>query len=161
MNEWNLQSRKSYLMKSQYDDLSQSLLVRLSTYRPREKRNPLEDFITEAFAWILNNDQKFAEYFVQKLDLISTFNVSDYYFETQVSFIYEDEETEEKNIFRPDMVLKSGTKDQIIFEHKTWSHLHEKQLDNYRLSSSAQHLVLITASNYQHTQKSDNLLIWC
>ena len=60
MNEWNLQSRKSYLMKSQYDDLSQSLLVRLSTYRPREKRNPLEDFITEAFAWILNNDQKFA-----------------------------------------------------------------------------------------------------
>ena len=58
------------------------------------------------------------------------------------------------------MVLKSGTKDQIIFEHKTWSHLHEKQLDNYRLSSSAQHLVLITASNYQHTQKADNSLIW-
>jgi hypothetical protein len=37
-----------------------SLLTNLSHQRPSEGRNPLENFITEAFAWILQSDPAFA-----------------------------------------------------------------------------------------------------
>ena len=42
------------------------LLESLRKYRPREGKDPLENFITEAFAWILNNYSDFAEFFINK-----------------------------------------------------------------------------------------------
>src|SRR5690554_7328012 len=41
------------------------LLVRLSSYRPREGRNSLEDFVTEAFAWLLQTNDDFQSAFLQ------------------------------------------------------------------------------------------------
>ena len=36
----------------------ESLLVNLRKYRPRENTDPLENFITEAFAWLLRSNRE-------------------------------------------------------------------------------------------------------
>jgi len=41
------------------------LLESLRTYRSGEEKFPLENFLTEAFAWISNNHSDFSEFFLE------------------------------------------------------------------------------------------------
>jgi|GEM_PF-2664883 hypothetical protein len=46
------------------DNPNINLLVNLRKYRRRDSRDSLEDFIIEAFAWLLNNEEGYVEYFL-------------------------------------------------------------------------------------------------
>ncbi|NOI15847.1 PD-(D/E)XK nuclease family protein [Vibrio hepatarius] len=141
----------------------ESLLVNVSKYASSHQTSPIENFITEAFAWLLRNDSAvrdaMATFVHMKgkeqglhLPLIDNSN----YLDTQVNFGGK----------YPDMLWYS--EDQtfcIVFEHKVWSELHEGQLDNYRKYAEeklgkAYVLVLITAHTGQHRQNPDLALCW-
>lgn len=47
--------------------MDDSLLVRLRSYRPREGRDSLEDFVTEAFCWLLRQSEEFSKYFLKEI----------------------------------------------------------------------------------------------
>lgn len=136
--------------------MEHNLLTSLRKYRPREGKDPLENFITEAFAWILKNDPDFSFYFINKISdklKLEKVNNEVLCWETQVNF---------NGVF-PDMICKCGTT-TFIFEHKAWGNLHENQLDNYRnyakLKFEHHHLILITANSSQHCQNPDLALCW-
>lgn len=135
----------------------ESLLVNLRKYRPRENTDPLENFVTEAFAWLLKSS---VEVSGSVLKLINTklkipLNIPDHnvVISTQENF---------GGKF-PDMVMRWGDV-VVVFEHKVWAELHENQLDNYRNyikdNSVDYRLVLITASTRQHAQKPDAAFCW-
>jgi len=134
------------------------LLESLRKYRPREGKDPLENFVTEAFAWILNNYSDFAEFFINEITAKPNMQLKEMdgkncEWLTQYNF---------DGVF-PDMVCLSNSH-AIVFEHKAWSHLHKDQLKNYRNYAAKNFVeskvVLITASSYQHSQNPDLALCW-
>lgn len=134
-----------------------SLLVNLRKYRPRENTDPLENFVTEAFAWLLrSSDEVMKEVWVlmnEHLSVPVPSPTSEVTISTQENF---------NNKF-PDMVFSwSGW--LLVFEHKTWSELHTNQLSNYRSYAadmgSDYRIVLITAKKSQHRQSPDAALCW-
>lgn len=134
------------------------LLESLRKYRPREKSNPLENFITEAFAWVLRNNSSFSEHILEKIMNEPSMNLPSLdravcEWETQENF---------DGVF-PDMVCMSNNY-AIVFEHKVWSELHNNQLENYRRyadkSFTDSKVVLIAATKYQHSQDPDLALCW-
>ncbi|RKF22274.1 hypothetical protein DBZ36_01100 [Alginatibacterium sediminis] len=143
--------------------MSNSLLVNISKYASSHQTSPIENFITEAFAWLLRNDEQVRE----ALCIILQSKGSDQglsfeqlaesdSLDTQVNF----------NGKYPDMLWYSKD-DQfcVIFEHKVWSELHHKQLHNYR-AYAEEHLnkrhaiVLISAHVGQHRQNPNIALCW-
>lgn len=132
------------------------LLESLRKYCPREGKDPLENFITEAFAWILNNHGDFSEFFLDdissKVQMLGMEGKNCEWI-TQYNF---------DGVF-PDMVCLSNNK-AIVFENKAWSPLHEKQLKNYKDYATKifenSKVVLITATKYQHAQEPDLALCW-
>ncbi|MGI2227361.1 PD-(D/E)XK nuclease family protein [Shewanella sp. AC91-MNA-CIBAN-0169] len=140
-----------------------SLLVNISKYAASHKTSPIENFVTEAFAWLLKNDESVRQSInhllqqkaVQKGLVIDSMAESEY-IDTQVNF----------NGKFPDMLWESIDRDFcVIFEHKIWSELHHKQLSNYRdfaeKSLNKRFLiVLITAHVGQHRQQPDIALCW-
>ena len=138
-----------------------NLLSSLRKYRPRENQDPLENFITEAFAWLLKNNKGFSDYFLRKilirLPTYSGLDVQvslDCTWATQMNF---------GGIF-PDMVAEFNDGTLLVFEHKIWAQLHPGQLDGYKQFSSSNysgsHLILITANESQHLQDPDLALCW-
>ncbi|MDF0534691.1 hypothetical protein PY479_10450 [Shewanella sp. A32] len=142
--------------------MSGSLLVNVSKYAASDKSAPIENFITEAFAWLLRNDsevlqsvyalirQKASEQTALWGDALESVQIS-----TQVNF---------NGVF-PDMVWDVSGRDwKLVFEHKVWSELHDKQLENYRNFANNHYsqyaLVLITARRTQHRQNPDVALCW-
>lgn len=136
------------------------LLESLRKYSPRERKDPLENFITEAFSWILNNYCDFSDFFLDQLkerglqsDGMTGKNCE---WKTQ----------EKTHDVKPDMVCVSTTNENmIIFEHKTWSGLSENQLQKYRdafsrITDGEVEVVLITATRNQHEQGPDVALCW-
>ncbi len=132
------------------------LLESLRKYRPRQSKDPLENFITEAFGWILSNHKNFSAFFLEEISSrlqVKGLDYSNCEWNTQYNFdgVY------------PDMVCISNDI-AIIFENKTWSDLHKDQIKNYR-DYAAKHfkenkVVLITATKYQHAQEYDLALCW-
>lgn len=135
--------------------MENNLLTALRKYRPTEGRDPLENFITEAFAWILKNYYDFSLFYLRKLSEILNCEIDNPnpYWQTQVNF----------NGFFPDLVCKVGSK-AFVFEHKAWKKLHTNQLDNYRNYAKANFesykLILITGDTSQHDQDPDLALCW-
>lgn len=138
------------------------LLVNLSRYAPSEKSAPIENFITEAFAWLLRHDSEVQHCVLELIkskrtdhDVISFELENELQISTQVNF----------NGLYPDMQLTSKAHGwTLVFEHKVWSELHHNQLDGYR-DYAKQHfsrfaLVLITARSSQHQQRPDIALCW-
>ncbi len=129
------------------------LLESLKQYRPREGKDPLENFITEAFAWILRENPAFSAFFLKKLDLGIEIESTNCEWITQYNF----------NGIYPDMVCFSNN-NAIVFEHKAWGELHDNQIENYRTyairSFEKYKMVLITASKFQHKQSPDLALCW-
>ena len=135
--------------------MKNDLLVSLRKYHPREGKDPLENFITEAFAWILKNFDEFSIFFIQKFfeNIDFDINNQNMNWSTQANFggVY------------PDMLLEmEGI--ALVFENKAWSDLHAGQLDSYRNYAKENYkksyLVLITASSNQHSQNPDYAFCW-
>jgi len=135
--------------------MNNDLLVSLRKYNTTAKKNPVENFITESFAWMLNNNKDFSitflNYLSNKLDIKENFETHSW--KTQVNF----------NGFFPDLVCSYDNK-AFIFEIKAYSPLHDRQLENYREYAcnefSDYKLILITANNTQHSQDPDLALCW-
>ncbi|MGB3311513.1 MAG: hypothetical protein WA939_15160 [Nodosilinea sp.] len=138
-----------------------NLLTSLRKYRPRENQDPLENFVTEAFAWLLKNNKNFSDFFLKKilmrLPTYSGLNLQadfDCKWATQRNF---------GGIF-PDMVAELSDGTLLVFEHKVWAQLHPGQLASYKQFSNANYsksyLILITASESQHIQQPDLALCW-
>lgn len=136
-----------------------SLLTALRNYRPRENHDPLENFITEAFAWLLINHPKFGRFYLGRIlsllglgELPTGHSIK---WETQVNLggVY------------PDLVGEVGAH-AYLFEHKAWSPLHASQLDNYRAGAVQKygkanyHLILITGGISQIDQNPNLGLCW-
>lgn len=131
-----------------------NLLLSLSTYHPREGHTPLENFITEAFAWLLRSNKIFTVNFFKELCKESSLTKkSEIEIETQLFW----------DGYYPDMVI-SIDESVWIFEHKTYSNLSNNQLDKYRASGKIRFksikIILITAFKSQHKQNSDVALTW-
>lgn len=135
----------------------QNLLIQLRKYRRRENSDPLENFLTEAFAWLLNSSpvvcNAVLELINQNLELPVDSPLEAVEVSTQENF----------NGFFPDMVMSwSGC--SLVFEHKVHAQLHSAQLDNYRQHMSGvgvdYRIVLITARRHQHEQMPDAALCW-
>ena len=63
-----------------------NLLLALSKYHPREGHTPLENFITETFAWLLRNNPAFTvEFFKELCEELSLSEESKIKIETQLS----------------------------------------------------------------------------
>ncbi|MCF8231820.1 MAG: PD-(D/E)XK nuclease family protein [Bacteroidales bacterium] len=137
--------------------MKKDLFNSLRKYPITESRNPIENFLTEAFAWLLSSYPAFSEYFLNvfiKDKLTNNIKISNSgYWSTQKSF----------NQYYPDMVYEYN-RNALIFEHKVWSNLHESQLENYRNYASKNYdnydIILITATKIQHDQKPDLALCW-
>lgn len=131
------------------------LFEALRKYSPREGKDPLENFITEGFAWLLNKYSKFGEFFLRRLEKKLQLDVNKYdcKWSTQVNFDGK----------LPDMVYRWENK-VIVFEHKTWNRLDEDQIKNYRdyaeCNFDESRIVLITATKQQHEQDPDLALCW-
>ena len=143
--------------------MKENLLVTLSQYPPTQKKMPLENFLTEAFAWILKNNPEFSVFFIEKitrkLNLTPELNIEQYEWSTQVDF----------NGKHPDMLCEIDTRTEqvaFIFEHKIWANLHSNQLSNYKRYAKEHYgnnnvfIILISATTAQHLQNPDLALCW-
>ena len=117
------------------------LLTSLRKYKVTDKQDPIENFITEAFAWLLKNYDDFSFFFIKEIleKLNSDLVVSEKpNWSTQKNF----------NGFFPDMVCEFNN-NSLVFEHKAWTSLHENQLNNYKKHSNrvynTSYIILITA----------------
>ncbi len=141
----------------------ESLLVNVSKYASSHQTSPTENFITEAFAWLLKYDdvvrkayarilaEKSPQHRAEILNLSTSTDI-----ETQVNFGGK----------YPDLLWNAADEDFcLVFEHKVWSELHDKQLSNYRKFAET-HLnksfliALVTAHSGQHRQSPNIALCW-
>lgn len=137
-----------------------SLFTNLQKYRPRDNNNPIENFVTEAFAWLLRKDTELGRYLINQIaeKLAGTakgfsLTSNDVSWSTQENY---------GGVF-PDMEAKwSGM--TLVFEHKVWSPLHGGQLKSYRKfhekAGNDYRLILIAGHHSQHSQKPDLALCW-
>lgn len=136
-----------------------SLLCALRNFRPRENHDPLENFITEAFGWLLINRDGFGSFYLSKVRARLGLGVreirSPLEWTTRLNL---------EGVF-PDLVgVDADT--AYVFEHKAWTHLHPNQLGNYRLAAEKEygaqnyHLVLVTGGRHQFDQSPDLALCW-
>ena len=134
-------------------------------------RGRYEDFITNAFCWLLSNVPGLGPAFLNFLrgkeadgvpspgrHPIPDLDEDSLEWDTQTSFWREGQHP-----VRPDMTCADG-KRGIVFEHKTWTRLHAEQLANYRNHAPSLFrdapIVLITAHRGQHDQHPDLALCW-
>ena len=137
-----------------------SLLASLRKYRPRENSNPVENFITEAFAWLLRKDSDLGRYLVNQF-AERLVNSSKKFTPTNDEIVWSTQANYD-GVF-PDMEAKWPGM-TLVFEHKVWAELHGNQLNNYRdfhtNTGNDYRLILITGHHSQHGQNPDLALCW-
>lgn len=140
-----------------------SLLVSLSSYRPRPGRESIEDYITEAFAWLLSSREELARDFLEEKVNVQLPDENgqgdnspvDVAWSTQVSF----------SESRPDMISEIGGK-TVVFEHKIHEEACEKQLERHKKGLredpeySGGPLVLITSAKWHFQNPADVKVTW-
>lgn len=140
--------------------MDDSLLVSLSSYHPRPDRRPIEDFLTEAFAWLLRTQDGLGTAFLEEeigalveeedagLSGIETIEWS-----TQASF----------SESRPDMVALAD-ETALAFEHKIHEGASRDQLKRHREGLKAEYggglVVLITSAKWHYKDPADVKLTW-
>ncbi len=134
--------------------MADDLLVSLRKYIPREGKNPIENFVTEAFSWILKNNDSLAKLIIKKMLGHEVEIKGDIRCSTQVNF---------SGVY-PDMLIEFDNK-VIISEHKVWAELHDNQIENYRRHAEENFddfkIILITATPAQHSSKATDVdLCW-
>ena len=141
--------------------MNSDLFTSLRKYRPRDGHDPLENFMTEAFAWLLRSDVNFSNYFISKIrESLSTsfkipFNTKRINWVTQTNW---------DGKF-PDMICELDNH-VLIFEHKTYnSNLQWNQLSNYKNYANKTYtdhnVIIITASKNQHDKRQPYDLALC
>ena len=141
--------------------MSLSIFSYLKSYIPTEKRNPQEDYLTQLFAWILENIPGTATSYVRFLcDKNSNINIP-----ISDDTLIKVDTQRVVSSGRIDMFLSVDDKWGIICEHKIDSELSENQIEKYMLSSLELEnrklfSILLTKDKSQHTQKADVSLIW-
>ena len=134
-----------------------SLLVALQKYPKRDNYSPDENFLTEAFAWLLRNHAEANQAFVELIKVDR--RVADEIewktqHHVQSSFI--------------DLYGKASNGKRLIVEIKINAALGQDQIENYRKAIVKEQrvndkdikTVLITRSRLQHTEKCDCSLTW-
>lgn len=132
--------------------MEDSLLVSLRSYHPRPDRDPLEDFITEAFAWTLRTHPSVESSFLEWIDDKADVQVPN---DDRVDWTWTTQKSLDGGI--ADMVVSGGGR-TYIFEHKVWDRAEAKQIDNYRKSIDAEEIVtvLITAAKWKYERPEDD-----
>ncbi len=136
-----------------------NLFLALKRYAPGPNIDPKENFLTEAFAWLLRQHEGLAGHFLQLVleRYDGTFSLDR---GARPQWL-----TQEGNAkARLDMVADFGTQ-AIIFEHKLWASLGEDQIDKYREYGAARWVggvlvVLIAPRRSQFSQNPDVALTW-
>jgi hypothetical protein len=138
--------------------MKHDLLISLRKYRPREGHDPLENFITEAFCWILKSYGDFSIFFIdhlfEKMN-VEKKDIENHEWSTQANF----------EGFFPDMLCEFNNNFALVFENKAWAELHHNQIENYRAYAKKNYkenykIILITATTKQHNQNPDLALCW-
>lgn len=134
--------------------MKHDLLISLRKYRPREGHDPLENFITEAFCWILKSYDDFSIFFIDQL--FEKMNI-----EKKVIESHEWSTQENFDGFFPDMLCRFNDNAALVFEHKAWSPLHNDQIKKYmnyaKRNYTESYMVVITATTKQHNENAFNL----
>ncbi|WP_049721512.1 PD-(D/E)XK nuclease family protein [Gilvimarinus polysaccharolyticus] len=139
----------------------EGLLVHLRSYRPREGRDSLENFVTEVFRWLLANDDIFSEYFIEYLQE----RIPEGHRLTSPSGNIRWSSQFSLNGVRPDMVAQ-WPGNILIFEHKVDASLAHEQLKNYIKGAEKEYpdicraIVLIVRHRAQFSGEADIELCW-
>lgn len=142
--------------------MSEGLLVRLRRYRPRDGRDSLEDFVTEAFAWLLESDSDFQDVFLELVNGVLEQNGVPVPMERGDSVSWQTQESFEDCRF--DLVGRLPEA-LLLFEHKVWADATESQMSKYRdaaerlAAGQTARVLMITANALQH-QNADACLCW-
>lgn len=140
---------------------TKSLLINLRSYRPREGRDSLENFVTEVFRWLLDTIPAAGEAVVELINsrLINRvpFGIAGQSIHWQSQFSL--------GVDRPDMVAR-WSDSLIVFEHKVWSTSYAYQVAKYKKLASEQFpnhqvaVVLIVPTPGEFQNAADVCLCW-
>lgn len=146
--------------------MNDSIFSFIKSYIPTDKRNAQEDYLTQMFAWMLNNIHPFADNYISLLckkgSSINQISVNTIKIATQESIPLDQSGT----TGRVDLLLIVNDKIAFVCEHKVWSSLSDNQIDKYMKASNKLgeydqcYSVLLTVSGGQHTQYADIKIIW-
>lgn len=120
--------------------MAASLFTRVFTYRQRENNSPLENFLTEIFAYCLESDNKFrSDFFSHCLGI-----------HTKSAYLKIETQGEYEGYGRPDIEINFADT-SILFECKVEAIERENQLEDYasilkkhRPSEHSKHIVFLT-----------------
>ena len=136
--------------------MSSNLFEALRRYAPGPKRNPAEDYLTEAFAWLLNQHEGLGRNLAQRVVGERQLNEAPFEWRTQVHL--------GTGNGRVDMVGEGGGV-VLICEHKIDAQLGKHQLRKYERAAKERwpgkvFTALITRSKAQHTEEASAALTW-
>jgi len=138
-----------------------SLFLALRRFRPGPGRDPLEDFVTEAWAWLLRHHASLAETFIADLRVRARRKgVLLPPLDDQVDW-----QTQQMTRHgRLDLVAGDGQR-AFVFVQKAWGDVDEGQIARFRaaardLGPSGNTVVLVTASRRQWSGEADLELTW-
>lgn len=167
-------------MKNKNDNKeNDSLFKFLTGYVPTEKRESKEDFLTQAFAWLLKEVEGFSEAYIrflkqnEKKELPSNFEKIELPSKFENIEIITQKELkgctrEDGKEGRLDLLISVNSNTYFICEHKVDSELSEDQIKKY-MDNKAEidptptakfYSVLLTKSVSQHKQPANVSIIW-
>jgi hypothetical protein len=132
------------------------LFQRLRKRAPTPNRDPLEDFVTESFAWVLEANPELGQEIVRSLTGTSVPAGATITWRTQVHL---------PGTGYVDLVAIVEGGPVLVFEHKVWSNLSPNQIGKYRDAMRERHgdrvrTVLVTARRSQWEQGADVNRLW-
>lgn len=141
--------------------MADGLLVSLRSYRARPDRDSLEDFITEAFCWLLKQSPRLSAALFERINAELP--------EAKRFSLPEDQPEWQTQVTlgsnRIDM-MASWPGMRLIFEHKVCTLVVKDQLSRYAAAVQEyfplddRRLVLITANRAQHVARADVCCCW-
>jgi hypothetical protein len=132
------------------------LFTALRRNLPSPDRDPREDFITEAWRWLLQHDPHVATAFLAHLGVPRPSSPARW--STQVRLA--------DGACVVDLVGDVPGGPILVCEHKTWAQLRPAQMSDYAAAATNAWpgrtivTVLVTARHHQHTQSADRRLTW-
>lgn len=141
--------------------MSESIFSYLTSYIPTDKRESKEDYLTQMFAWMLNNIEEYAREYVLFLSKKNDKIVCPSKNEMNISASTQ----EILPSGRVDLLIRVNRRIGFICEHKIHSILSENQIKKYidnsdLLGMEKNYSVLVTFSSTQHTQPADVSITW-
>lgn len=141
--------------------MDRSIFSSIVSYIPTERINPQENFLTELFAWIINNVSGFGYEFISYAIgyLNQSVNIDEYAIinaSTQITV----------SSGYIDMVVYTDMGINFICEHKIDSELSRNQIQKYidcknQLEGEGEYYtLLLTKAKWQHTQPADISFVW-